>query len=106
MSLDVNIIKSSFEKAKPIGPKVVHQFYEFLFSDYPDAKSLFERTNMLKQEKTLLNSLVFIVDHLTDEKVLRDYLFKMGQRHTEYGVAESHYDWVGASLLKTFAYFF
>lgn len=30
----------------------------------------------------------------------------MGGRHVGYGTQPEHYEWVGASLLKTFAYFF
>ena len=30
----------------------------------------------------------------------------MGQRHVDYGAQEEHYNWVGASLLKTFSFFF
>jgi hemoglobin-like flavoprotein len=106
MSLNIELIRSSFEQAKPIGPKVVGKFYEILFGDYPQSKALFTEVNMPQQQKALLSSLVYIVEHLHDQKALHGYLFKMGQRHFEYGVSEFHYDWVGASLLKTFAFFF
>lgn len=106
MSFDAKIIKSSFEVAKPIGKDVVNKFYEFLWTDYPAAKALFEKTNMDKQKGALLNSLVFIVDNVEKPDKLLPYLKQMGARHTQYGTQESHYDLVGASLLKTFAFFF
>lgn len=104
--LNVDIIRESFELAKPIGKKVVAKFYEFLLQDYPQAKGLFKDLNMEQQKMALLNSLVYIVDHIDKPEALQNYLFKMGQRHTKYGAEEEHYDWVGASLLKTFAFFF
>ncbi|NJM10481.1 MAG: flavohemoprotein [Bdellovibrionaceae bacterium] len=106
MALDIKLIRSSFEKARPIGPKVVAKFYEILFSDYPQAKPLFADVNLVKQQKALLNAIVYVVDHLDNEEALHKFLFDMGKRHVEYGAHEEHYDWVGASLLKAFAFFF
>lgn len=106
MSLDIDLIRSSFEKAKPIAQDVVNQFYEFLFSDYPEAKPLFEGVQMENQKSALLNSLVYIVDHLDRPDKLIPYLQKMGGRHVDYGTEEEHYPLVGQTLLKTFAHFF
>lgn len=106
MSLDINMIRSSFEKAKPIAGDVANKFYEFLFQDYPAAKGLFTDVNMAAQKKALINSLVYIVDHLEDGEKLTNYLKKMGSRHVNYGTEPEHYSWVGQSLLKTFAFFF
>lgn len=106
MSLDVKIIQSSFEQVKELGPKAIAKFYEILFSDHPEAKMLFARVDMEKQSSALFRSLDHIVGYLNDEKKLYEYLFNMGKRHVDYGAEEVHYDLVGASLLKTFAFFF
>tara|TARA_Y100000590_G_scaffold428536_1_gene539971 strand:+ start:281 stop:868 length:588 start_codon:yes stop_codon:yes gene_type:complete len=106
MSLNVELIRESFEKAKPIADKVADKFYENLWGDFPVAKALFENVDMKVQKKALVNSLVFIVDNVDNPDKLVPYLKKMGTRHVPYGTEEEHYAWVGQSLLKTFAFFF
>ena len=106
MSINVKLIRSSFEKAKPVADKVADKFYDFLWGDYPASKALFEDVNMQTQKKSLMGSLSYIVDHIDNEEKLVPYLKSMGKRHNDYGTQEEHYDLVGASLLKTFAFFF
>lgn len=105
MSLNIELLRSSFEKVKPMAADVADKFYEFLWTDYPDSKALFEGVDMARQKKALLGSLVYIVDHLDSEKLI-PYLENMGARHLNYNTAPEHYDLVGASLIKTFAFFF
>ncbi len=102
MSLNIPLIRSSFDVAKSIAPQVADTFYEFLFADYPAVIPMFEGVAMEKQKKALLGSLVFIVDHLEDGEKLTNYLKSMGARHLDYGTEEAHYDAVGNTLLKTF----
>ncbi len=106
MSFDPKIIKESFELAKPIANDVVDKFYEFLWSDYPESKALFDGVNMNHQKKALLNSLVFAVENCDNTDKLIPYLEAMGSRHLNYGTQEEHYPIVGATLLKTFEFFF
>lgn len=106
MSLNVELIRSSFEQAKPIGLKVMDYFYKTMFKDYPEAKKVFKGVDMKKQKKALLNSLVFVVANLEDPKKIKNVLSTMGERHNGYGIQPEHYEWVGASLLKSFAHFF
>ena len=106
MSLNIELIRESFEKAKPIAGEVADKFYEFLWGDYSQSKALFEGVNMDKQKKALIGSLVFIVDNVDNAEKLVPYLHSMGERHTAYGTQKEHYAWVGQSLLKTFAHFF
>ena len=102
MSLKPDIIRESFEKAKPIAEQVVSSFYDNLFADYPQAKGLFQDVDNKKQIGKLIGSLVFIVDNLENSEKLVSYLENLGSRHIYYDVEDEHYDWVGASLLKTF----
>ena len=106
MSFDVTIIKDSFQSVVPIADKVVSQFYNFLWEDYPESKKLFANTNMPDQQKALIKNLVFIVDNLDNSQRLSAYLEGMGKRHVKYGTENEHFPWVKNSLLKTFAYFF
>lgn len=106
MSLNVGLLRSSFENVKPIANEVSLKFYEFLFTDYPEAQALFENVNMEKQRKALIAGLVTIVDNLENPEKLTDYLKKMGGRHVKYNTEDEHYPLVGNTLIKTFAYFF
>jgi len=106
MTFDPKIIEDSFAVAKPIAADVADKFYEILWTDYPQSKALFANANMAKQKVALMNSLGQIVDHIRDAEWLTDYLYKLGERHAPYGTQPEHFDWVGASLLKSFAHFF
>ncbi|MDB9787119.1 globin domain-containing protein [Bacteriovoracaceae bacterium] len=105
MGLNIKVIRESFAKAVPIADKVVTKFYQNLFADYPQSTVLFENVDMKKQKKALIGSLVYIVDHVDQADDLIPFLKGMGQRHVSYGTQEEHYEWVGKSLLKTFAEF-
>ena len=106
MSLNIELIRSSFEKAAPMGDAIADTFYHFLFQDYPQVRSLFKDEKMVSQKKDLVTSLVYIVTNLENEEKLIPYLENMGSRHANYGVEEGHYPLVGATLLKTFAHLF
>jgi hemoglobin-like flavoprotein len=103
MSIDYKAIRASFAKAKPAALEIVERFYEILFADFPAAKPLFAAVRMDAQKKALVRGLVFVVDHIDNPGKRDPYLKSMGARHVGYGVRDVHYDWVGQSLLKTFA---
>jgi hemoglobin-like flavoprotein len=106
MPLDIQVIRDSFEKAKPIAGEVADKFYEILFEIAPPAEGLFKDVDMDVQKRALMKSLTFAVDNIDQEQKLYDYLFKMGARHFDYGATEDHYPIVGEALLNTFAHFF
>lgn len=106
MSLDIKVIRESFEVTKPIAGEVATKFYELLFVDYPDSRALFEKVDMEKQKVQLMGGLTKIVDTLDKPEALTKYLKASGVRHIKYGVQEEHYPWVGGTLIKTFAHFF
>lgn len=103
MPLNIPLIRESFAKAKPAAMEIVARFYENLWHDYPASKALFATVDMAAQKKSLARSLTFIVDHLEEGETLTTYLRSLGGRHLAYGTLPEHYDWVGASLLKTFS---
>ncbi len=104
--LKIQVIKDSFDVVLGISEEVMIYFYQRLFEKYPDAQDLFENTNMEIQRDNLFSALLFIVDNIEKPKVVLPYLEKMGSRHVNYGVQESHYALVGDVLLETFAHFF
>jgi hemoglobin-like flavoprotein len=106
MSLNIALLRESFEAIKPHALEVMDHFYGELFSKHPEAKPLFAKVDMSKQKLALANGLSHIVEYLHEEDHLVDYLTKMGARHAQYGTKEVHFTWVGEALLKTFEYYF
>lgn len=105
MGFDLQIIRASFAKLKPLGSQFTHKFYEFLLLDEPYLQEIFKTINMESQANNLWRSLVFIVENLDNRPRLEIYLQQLGQRHSKYGVKEEHFECFGKTLLKTFAFF-
>jgi hemoglobin-like flavoprotein len=103
MSLDVNLLRSSFALVIERDPTLTHRFYGILFDRYPQAKPLFGRNSAAAQEKMLADALVAVLDHLEDAPWLKSTLSGLGHKHVGYGVTKEMYGWVGASLLATLA---
>ena len=102
MSLKVEVLEQSFELIKPNADEFVASFYDNLFTANPEAKPLFETTNMAAQKKKLLNSLVLVVENLREPEMLDSSLRGLGARHVQYGALPEHYPLVGGALLTTF----
>ena len=102
MSLQVELLEQSFEEIKPHADAFVNSFYDNLFTAYPEAKPLFDTTNMAEQKKKLLASLVLVVENLRKPDALSNALRGLGARHVKYGALPEHYPLVGNALLTTF----
>jgi len=100
--LQVELLEQSFEEVKPQANEFVGSFYQNLFTANPEAKPLFEHTDMAAQKKMLLNSLVMVVENLRKPDVLDKALRGLGARHVKYGALPAHYPLVGSALLTTF----
>jgi len=103
MSLNVPLLRSSFDLVVERQPRLTSRFYEILFQRYPEAKLLFHRNKPELQEKMLTDTLVAVMDRLDDAPWLTATLKGMGAKHVEYGVTNEMYGWVGASLLAALA---
>ena len=103
MSLNVNLLRQSFEVVASANPKFVSRFYEILFERYPQTRPLFPQNGMARQAEMLTQALVAVLDHLEDAPWLQETLGALGAKHVGYGVTREMYDWVGASLLATLA---
>jgi hemoglobin-like flavoprotein len=101
MSLNVELLESSFSQVKNHGAEFADSFYTNLFTDYPIVKPLFGNSHMEEQKQKLFQSLVLVVDSLRKPDVLTDALKGLGTRHVKYGVLPEHYPMVGSALLKT-----
>jgi len=103
MGLQVEMLRSSFERVVELSPQVTQRFYEILFARFPQAKRLFGRHSDARQEKMLADALAAVIDHLEDAPWLTATLRGLGGKHTSYGVTEEMYAWVGESLIATLA---
>ena len=79
---------------------------ERLFDMYPEAKPMFAKTDMKKQKKKFLESLVLVVNNLRKPDVLGPALANLGERHKELGAEIEHYDMVGEALLGNLEEYF
>ena len=103
MSLNVPLLRQSFDLVAEANPKFISRFYDILFTRYPQAKPLFARNARAQQEKMLTDALVAVLDHIESAPWLQSTLGGMGAKHVEYGVTTEMYGWVGESLLATLA---
>ena len=99
MSLNVELLEQSFEQVKPRADEFVASFYDHLFAAHPEVKPLFVSTDIVKQQKKLLNALVLVVENLRNPEVLGEVLNALGARHVGYGVTPKYYPAVGQALL-------
>lgn len=99
--LDVKILQETFARIKLRSTEFSSRFYKNLFTDYPELRPLFTYTSMETQEKKLMIALVSVINNLRNLSYLESILKDMGEKHVGYGVVQSYYPMVGATLLKT-----
>lgn len=98
----VELVKSSFEKVKPIADKVAELFYQRLFELSPSLRHLF-KGDMKEQERKLMATLALAVEGLRQPEQIIPAVQDLGRRHASYGVKDEYYDIVGQALLWTLA---
>ncbi|HSC69443.1 MAG TPA: globin family protein [Cellvibrio sp.] len=96
----VQLVQDSWKKVVAIGPQAAALFYQNLFEADPALKPLF-KGDLQAQGKKLIEMITTAVNKLTELNLLVPVLQNLGARHAGYGVQDSHYDTVGAALLKT-----
>lgn len=96
----IQLVQNSWQKVIAIGPQAAALFYQNLFEADPGLKPLF-KGDLQAQGKKLIEMITIAVNKLTDLDALVPVLQNLGKRHGGYGVQDSHYDTVGAALLKT-----
>ena len=101
MAINKQAIRQSLEDIKPRAEEFANGFYVNLLSDYPEIRILFNRVQIDRQKRLFIAALVQIVNNLDSPEFLADYLEKMGERHSSYGVKPQHFEMVGLSLIKS-----
>lgn len=94
------LVQSSFTKVVPIADKAAEIFYAKLFEKDPSLKSMF-KGDMKAQGAKLMTMIGTAVNGLDDLNSIVPAVQNLGRNHVGYGVKDSHYDTVGASLLET-----
>jgi hemoglobin-like flavoprotein len=103
MSLNADVLRSSFALVLEREPNLTHRFYDELFGRHPQVRPLFSRHSRDRQEKMLAEALVAVIDHVDDAPWLGQTLRALGAKHRDYGVTDEMYAWVGEALLATLA---
>jgi hemoglobin-like flavoprotein len=94
------LVQESFAAVLPIADDAAVLFYRRLFELDPSLQRMF-RGDMTEQRRKLMQMLTAAVKGLDRLDQLVPVVEDLGRRHVGYGVADAHYDTVGAALLWT-----
>jgi hemoglobin-like flavoprotein len=94
------LVQESFAAVAPIADEAAVLFYRRLFELDPSLERMF-RGDMAEQRRKLMQMLTAAVKGLDRLEQLVPVVEDLGRRHAGYGVADAHYDTVGAALLWT-----
>lgn len=94
------LVQDSFKNIATIADDAAVLFYQRLFELDPRLRPMF-RGDMAEQRKKLMQMITAAVKGLDRLEQLVPVVQDLGRRHAAYGVAEEHYDTVGAALLWT-----
>ena len=96
----VTLVQDSFAVVATIADDAAALFYRRLFEIDTSLQAMF-RGDMAEQRKKLMQMLTAAVKGLDHLDRLVPVVEELGRRHAGYGVADEHYDTVGAALLWT-----
>jgi len=94
------LVQESFAAVMPIADDAAALFYRRLFELDPSLERMF-KGDMKEQRQKLMQMLTAAVKGLDRLDQLVPVVEDLGRRHAGYGVADAHYDTVGAALLWT-----
>jgi nitric oxide dioxygenase len=96
----IDRVRESFAKVKPIAPQAAAIFYGKLFELRPGVRPLF-KGDMDEQSNKLMATLSVVVANLHDLDSVLPAAEALAGRHVGYGVTAEHYPVVGEALLYT-----
>ncbi len=94
------LVQETFAVIAPIADDAAQLFYQRLFELDPSLQRMF-KGDMAEQRPKLMQMLSAAVKGLDRLDQLVPVVQDLGRRHATYGVADKHYDTVGAALLWT-----
>jgi methyl-accepting chemotaxis protein len=103
MSLDLDILETSFDLIAPRGDELVETFYTRLFETAPAVIPLFAGADLREQRSKLLATLVLLRKSLRNLEAITPTLQRLGAKHVAYGARPEHYPVVAAVMLDSMA---
>ncbi|MEX1666531.1 globin domain-containing protein [Zhongshania arctica] len=95
----ITIVQAQLPTVKSIGKPFAKVFYARLFQLAPDLRTLFSEGK--HRDRQLIDTLCTTVNSLQNMDGLRVVAHNMGQRYSELGVSERHYDFFMQAMLET-----
>ena len=96
----IDLVKTSWDKVKPISETAAELFYGKLFEIDPSLKSMFP-SDMTEQGRKLMAMINTAVNALDKLESIVPAVQDLGKRHVDYGVTDAMYDSVGEALIWT-----
>src|SRR5262249_13763756 len=96
----IALVQATWRHVLPIKERAAELFYQRLFELDPDLRPMF-LGDIAEQGRKLMAMLGAVVSRLDQLGEVVGAAQDLGRRHAGYGVADSHYDTVGAALLGT-----
>jgi hemoglobin-like flavoprotein len=100
ISLNIELLERSVVLIKPQSDEFVSKFYEILFHESAQIKSLFMNTKMEQQKDKVWQSLEVIIENLRKPKLINVFAKGLGATHAKYGVLVEHYPIVANALIQ------
>jgi class 3 adenylate cyclase/hemoglobin-like flavoprotein len=100
IGLNIELLERSVALIKPQFDEFVSKFYEILFNNSAQIKSLFMYTKMEQQKEKLWQSLEIIIENLRKPKLIHVFAKGLGATHAKYGVLVEHYPIVANALIQ------
>jgi methyl-accepting chemotaxis protein len=95
---DARLLRESLGLLAPVAPQLVTAFYDQLFAEHPDVRSMFPE-EMDPQCERLLAAIVALATHYDEPEQLIPALTTMGRNHARYRAELVHYAAVGEALM-------
>jgi hemoglobin-like flavoprotein len=100
LGLNIELLERSVALIKPKFNEFVSNFYEILFNNSAEIKSLFMYTQMEQQKEKLWQTLEIIIENLRKPKLIKVFAKGLGASHAKYGVLVEHYPIVANALIQ------
>lgn len=98
----IEIVQSTIPVLKTHGEIITKEFYNILFSEYPQVKGMFdlEKQKNGKQPKALAMAILNAAMNIDKLENIRKQVESIGKTHVKLNVQKEHYPIVGACLIK------
>ncbi len=100
LTLSMELLERTVALIKPKSEEFVSKFYEILFQESEQIKTLFMNTKMEQQKEKLWQSLEIIIENLRKPKLINVFAKGLGATHAKYGVLVEHFPIVANALIQ------